>query len=113
MRLEELKGRPGVTVHTSHIPGDVVIQLALDDPFPLCIVGLNSAGCNTATPTSKESSRFLPASFKQFCHMPEFRTLWISSSGIAERADVAPSSFMVVAGSTEHILLRDILAESL
>ncbi|MCP4594200.1 MAG: SUMF1/EgtB/PvdO family nonheme iron enzyme [bacterium] len=40
--VPELK-RPGVTIHRSHFPGDLCVEIEIEDAFPLCIVGLNSA----------------------------------------------------------------------
>ena len=42
-RMEALRKRAGVRVHTSDIPGDLCVELNLSGTFPLCIVGLNSA----------------------------------------------------------------------
>ena len=105
-RLEELRGRPGVTVHTSHIPGDVCVDLALDDPFPLCIVGLNSAwvAIQRLRLRKKALTSYPPVS-SSFATCRNFEPSGYLQAVSQSAADVAPSPFVVVPHSTEYVLL--------
>jgi predicted phosphohydrolase len=42
-KVREASNRHDVKIHSSYIPGDICAEIHIEDAFPLCIVGMNSA----------------------------------------------------------------------